>query len=102
MLRQAVARQRLCGRGGQRPKALRGTVDHGNWHLRGDAPPILPAVELRKIVSAHDPDKVHAGDPAPEMDDRIDSVANVNDSFETADIDARIVRDFPRGLSAFG
>ena len=59
-------------------------------------------MELREIVSAHDPDQVHAGDAAAQMDDRIDSVAGANDSFETADIDARIVGDFARGLGALG
>ena len=36
------------------------------------------------------------------MDDRIDSVSGADDSFETADIDARIVGDFARGVGAFG
>ena len=36
------------------------------------------------------------------MNDRIDSVADTDDSFETADIDARIAGDFPRGAHAFG
>src|SRR5882757_3333440 len=58
-------------------------------------------MELREIVSAHDPDKMRAGDAAPQMDDRIDSVPDANDSFETGDIDARIVGDFPRSFSAF-
>ena len=35
------------------------------------------------------------------MDDRVDSVADANDSFETTDIDARIVGDCPRGFGAF-
>jgi len=71
-------------------------VDHGDRHIGGDAAPIFPAVELREIVSAHDPDKVHAGNAAAQMDDRIDSVAGPNDSFETADIDARVVGGAPR------
>jgi hypothetical protein len=59
-------------------------------------------MELREIVGAHDPDEVHAGNAASQMDDRIDSVSGADDSFETTDIDARIVGDFSCGIGAFG
>ena len=59
-------------------------------------------MELREIVSAHDPDEAHAGNAAAEVNDRIDSVVGADDSFETTDIDARIVGDFARGAGAFG
>ena len=36
------------------------------------------------------------------MNDRVDSVPDADDSFETADIDARIVGDLARGVGAFG
>src|SRR5436190_20376793 len=90
ILRQPVARQRLRGGRGERAKTLRRAVDHSERHLGCDAPPVLPAMELRKIVSAHDPYKMHAGDAAAQMRNRIHSVAGPDDSFETAHIDARI------------
>ena len=51
VLGQSVAR-RGAPRGRQRA-ALRRAIDHGHRHLGGDAPPVLPAMELREIVCAH-------------------------------------------------
>jgi len=65
------------------------------------APPVLPAVKLREIVSAHDPDEAQAGTAAAQIADGVRSVARSDDGFETADIDPRIVGHFARGLSAF-
>ncbi len=59
-------------------------------------------MKLREIVSAHDPDEVHTGNAAAQMDDRVDSVSGADDSFETADVDARIVGDIKRGVGALG
>src|SRR6187401_3361332 len=59
-------------------------------------------MKLREIVGAHDPDEVHAGNAAAQMDDRVDSVSCADDSFETTDVDARIIGDLPRGAGAFG
>src|SRR6185437_4130555 len=61
VLGKAIIRQRLRGRRGQRAKALRRAVDDRDRHLGGDAPPVLPAMELREIVSAHEPDQAQAG-----------------------------------------
>src|SRR4051812_30521704 len=57
-------------------------------------------MKLREIVSAHDPDKAQAGTSAAQIADCIDSVPRPNDSFETADVDARIVGDPARCLGA--
>ena len=57
-------------------------------------------MELREIIGAHDPDKMHAGNAAAQVNDRVDSITRADDSFETADIDTRIVGDFARGLGA--
>src|SRR5260370_40320625 len=87
---QAIARERLgCGRG-QCTKTLRRTVDHRDRHLGCDAPPVLPAMKLRKIVSAHDPDKAQAGSAAAQIADGVDRVSRSDDGVETAYIDARI------------
>src|SRR6201991_2827159 len=66
-----------------------------------DAPPVLPAVKLREIVGAHDPDEAQAGTAAAQIADGVRSVACSDDGFETADVDARIVRHFARGAGAF-
>src|SRR5258708_32872338 len=95
---QAIARQRLSGGCGERPETLWRTVDHCDRRLGSDAPPILPAMKLRKIISAHDPDEAQAGSAAAQVRDGIDSVTDADDSFETADVDARIVCHFSRGI----
>src|SRR5689334_6323854 len=59
-------------------------------------------MELREIVCAHDPYEAHARDAAAQMRDRVDSVARADDSFETADIDTRVVGDGLGGPRAFG
>src|SRR3982074_3797397 len=60
-LGRAMSRDRLGPGRSQCAKALRWTVDHRDRHLGCDAPPVLPAMKLREIVSAHDPDKAQAG-----------------------------------------
>ena len=102
VLGQAIAGQRLCRGCGERAKTLWRTVDHGNGHLGGDAPPVLPAMELREIVSAHDPYEAHTRDPAAQMRDSVHSVASPDDSFETTDVDARVFGDVFCGLRALG
>src|SRR5437868_155704 len=57
-------------------------------------------MELRKVVSAHDPDQAQAGSPAAQVSDGVESVADADDSFETADFDARIVGHSARGFHA--
>src|SRR5690349_21708288 len=102
ILGQSVARQRLRCRACERAKTLWRTVDHGNRHLGGDAPPVLPAMELREIVCAHDPYEAHTRDAAAQMRDRVDSVARSDDRFETRDVDARILGDVARRTRALG
>src|SRR6202022_2822485 len=99
--RAGRARERLgCGRG-QCAKTLRRTVDHSDRDLGCDAPPVFPAMKLRKIVGAHDPDKAQAGSAPAQICNSVDSVSRSDDGFETAYIDARIVGHSTRGLSAF-
>src|SRR5262245_22410278 len=59
-------------------------------------------MELRQIVRAHDPYEAHSGDATAQMRDRVDSIARSNDSFETADIDARILGNVLCSLRALG
>src|ERR1700719_3432570 len=82
-------------------KSLRWTIDHGDRNLGSDAPPVLPAVELREIVSAHDPDKAQAGSAAAQISHSVYRISRSDDGFETADIDARIAGHLARGLGAF-
>src|SRR5665213_4345581 len=93
-------RERLCRWRGQRAEALRRTVDNRDRHLGGDAPPVLPAMELREIVGAHDPDQAQAGGAAAQISNRVECVSDANDSFETTDVDARIVGHPARRLGA--
>src|SRR5439155_26853046 len=76
------------------------TVAHRDRQLGGDAAPVLPAMKLRKVVGAHDPDKAQTGGAAAQVSDGVDSVAGSNDGFETADVDARIVGHSARSLDA--
>ena len=55
-----------------------------------DPLPVLPAMELREIVGAHDPYEAQAGSAAAQIIDRVDSVTCSDDGFETGDVDARI------------
>src|ERR1700761_5015723 len=57
-------------------------------------------MELREIVSAHDPDQAHTGSPATQICNRVDGIAGSNDSFETTDVDTGIVSHLARGLDA--
>ena len=101
VLGEAVMRECL-GRGrGQRAKTLRRTVDDRDWNFGGDAPPVLPAMELREIVSAHDPDQAQAGSAAAQICNRVERIAGSDDSFETTDIDARIVGHLTRRFGVF-
>ena len=101
IFRQAITREGLGGGRSQGAKTLRRTVDHSDRHLGSDLPPILPAVKLRKIVRAHDPDKAQAGNAAAQIFNGVGSVSRSDDGFETTDIDARIVGHPARGLRAF-
>src|ERR1700753_3267495 len=53
VFRETVSRKRLGGRRSQRAKALGRAVDHRERYPRCDAPPIMPAVKLRKVVRPH-------------------------------------------------
>src|ERR1700684_318141 len=102
IFREAVARKSLGGRRGEGTKALRRTVDHSDRYLGCYTPPVMPAVKLRKIVRSHDPDKVQTRSTAAQISYRVGSVARSNDGFETAHVDAWIMRHMPRRLHALG
>ena len=55
-------------------------------------------MELREIVSAHDPDQAHAGRASTQICNRIDGIAGPDDSFETTDVDAGIVSQLACGF----
>src|SRR3984885_5312084 len=98
--RVAGARKSLGGRRGEGAKALRRSVDHSDRYLGCYTPPVMPAVKLRKIVRSHDPDKVQTRSTAAQIPYRVSSIACSDDGFETAHIDARIMRHLPRRLHA--
>ena len=74
VLRQPIARERP--RGG--PRSTRKLVADGQITAIGTfgrySPPVLPAMELRQIVSAHDPDQAQTGNAGGADDDGIHSV----------------------------
>ena len=64
--------------------------DHDGHQLRYFAP-LLPAMETPQIVRAHDPDESDSGAAGPQPGYRIVRVSRLNDSFETGDIDTRMM-----------
>src|ERR1700733_12937941 len=100
IFREAVARKSLGGRRGEGAKALRRTIDHSDRYLGCYTPPVMPAVKLRKIVRSHDPDKVQARGTAAQISYCVGSIARSNDGFETAHVDAWVMRQLPRRFHA--
>ena len=68
----------------------------------GDVAPMLPAMEARQIVRAHDPDEAHAGATAREPGDGVVGVARADLRLEACDHDARMVGERAGGLHAQG
>src|SRR5438552_16526344 len=83
-----------------RKEARAEAVDDRNRDHGGDGAPVLPAMEAAQIVGAHDPDEAHTGAAGDEVGERVVAVARADLGFEAADIDARMVRECPRGGDA--
>jgi hypothetical protein len=82
----------VARRTGGRIKAWAQTIDYNDRHLLGYFSPLLPAVKTPQVVRAHDPDKPHTRASGQQPRYRIVSVPRLNDSFETRDIDTRMMR----------
>jgi hypothetical protein len=54
-------------------------------------------METPQIIRAHDPDESDSGAASPQPGYRIVRVSRLNDSFETRDIDARMMCERARG-----
>ena len=72
-------------------KAWAQAVDDHDGHQLGYFAPLLPAMETPQIVRAHDPDESDSGAAGPQPGYRIVRVSRLNDSFETGDIDTRMM-----------
>jgi hypothetical protein len=73
-------------------KAWTQTVDDNDGYLLGNFAPLLPAMETPQIICPHDPDKSDTGAACQQPRYRIVGVSRLNDSFETRDIDTRVMR----------
>ena len=78
-------------------KAWAQAVDDHDGHQLGYFAPLLPAMETPQIVRAHDPDESDSGAAGPQPGYRIVRVSRLNDSFETGDINARMMCESARG-----
>ncbi len=87
---RARARALPAGTGGG-VKAWAQAVDHDDGHQLRNFAPLLPAMETPQIVRAHDPDESDSGAAGQQPRYRIVGVSRLNDSFETGDIDARMM-----------
>jgi len=77
-------------------KAWAKAVDDHDRHQLRYFSPFLPAMETPQIIRAHDPDESDSGAASPQPGYRIVRVSRLNDSFETRDIDARMMRECAR------
>jgi len=83
----------VARRAGGGIKARTQTIDDDDWYLLGYFAPFLPAMKTPQIIRAHDPDKSHTGAAGQQPRYRIVSVSRLNDSFETRNVDARMMRE---------
>ena len=97
MFRDTHSGKDVARRAGGGIKARTQTIDDDDWYLLGYFAPFLPAMKTPQIIRAHDPDKSHTGAAGQQPRYRIVSVSRLNDSFETRDIDARMMCERARG-----
>ena len=102
MFRDTHPGKRVARRTGGRIKAWAQTIYDDDRHLLGYFSPLLPAVKTPQIVRAHDPDESDTRASSQQPRYRIVSVSRLNDSFETRDIDARMMRKGARRSDSFG
>lgn len=76
------------------------TRDNRNRNLPGDMPPPFPAMELREIVGAHQPDEAMLGIQARQFGERIGGVAGLEPLLDRGDPDRRMPRHHPRRCHA--
>lgn len=73
------------------------TRDNRNRNLTGDVPPPFPAMELRQIVRAHQPDEAMIRVEPGQLGERIGSVARLHPLLDRGDADRRVPGDGARG-----
>lgn len=88
----APAAQPGHGRACQGDRIISRTRDHRNRHLSRNRAPVLPAMELRKIVRPHDPYEASPGITPPDRTQRIDSETRAQLALDGGGADARAAR----------
>lgn len=96
MFRDADVGKNIARGTGGCVKAWAKAVDDHDRHQLRYFSPFLPAMETPQIIRAHDPDESDSGAASPQPGYRIVRVSRLNDSFETRDIDARMMRECAR------
>lgn len=92
MFRDADVGKNIARGTGGCVKAWAKAVDDHDGHQLRYFSPFLPAMETPQIIRAHDPDESDSGAASPQPGYRIVRVSRLNDSFETRDIDTRVMR----------
>ncbi len=67
------------------------TGQHAHRHPRHDLAPVFPAMKLRQIVSAHQPDKPRFRTNCLQRDDRLSRIARPRMGLKITDLDARVI-----------
>lgn len=78
------------------------TRDNRNRNLSRNIAPPRPAIKLRQIVGAHQPDEAMFGVKPPQSGQRIGSVARLQPQLDRAGADRRMARHRPRRRHARG
>lgn len=76
------------------------TRDNRNRNLTGDVPPPFPAMELRQIVRAHQPDEAVIRIEPRQLGERVGGIAGLHPLLDRGGTDRRMPRHRPRRCHA--
>ena len=80
--RQTGAGEDPGGAGAEGRQGRAGPIDHRDRHQSGDLRELLPAMEGRERIGAHDPDEAHARSAADEVAQGLDREAGTDPRLE--------------------
>jgi hypothetical protein len=98
--RQPPSPKGLGGGPSEGTEANAATVDDTDRKEREDVAPGAPAVEIDKIVDAHDPDEMHGWTATAQDANGVDRVAGADLRLDIGDVDARMPGTRPRRRDA--
>lgn len=81
----------ISGRAGGSVETRAQPVDDHDRHQFCNFAPLLPAMKTPQIVGAHDPNESDTRAALHQPGYRVVGVSRLNDSFETRDVDARVM-----------